>query len=119
MKPGVYNITAKQGATFRLALNWTDETAATVNMTGARARLVVRYKPDSTNALLECDSQGASPRITLGGTPNNIVVLVDKATMLAMKPGNFSYDLEVTDSQGADWPLLTGRFEVPASTVQA
>lgn len=118
MKPGVYNIEAKQGATFRLRLNWRDGTGMQVNLTGARARLVVRYKADSPSTVLSLDSQGASPAIVLGGSSYNIVASVHKDVMAGIKAGTCVYDLEVTDSLGEDWPLLTGRFVVAGSAVR-
>lgn len=119
MKPGVLNLAEKQGATFRLSLNWKDELGAQMNLTGYRARLVVRHLPTSSTAVLSCDSQGDSPTITLGGAEWNIQVVVNKTTMLAVKPGSYVWDLELTSGAGIDYPLLTGRFDLAGSTVQA
>jgi hypothetical protein len=118
MNPGFYNITAKQGATWRLRLNWRDGTGAQVNLAGSRARLVVRAKPGSGVAVLDLDSQGVSPAIVLGASDYNIVATVNKVTMGAIKPFGYVWDLEITDSLGDDWPLLTGRFDLVGSTVR-
>ena len=118
MKPGVYNVETKQGATWRLRLNWRDGAGMQVNLTGARARLVVRHKADSPTTLLSLDSQGATPAIVLGGSSYNIVASVSQAVMAGIKAGAYVWDLEVTDSLGEDWPLLTGRFVVVGSTVR-
>lgn len=105
MKPGVYNIETKQGATLRVPLNWNDTV-----LTGYTARLVVGYPDDSATVVLECST--ANGRIVLDGTPSNIVVTAAKALMATIKPGNYVYDLELSSAGGIDYPLLTGRFAV-------
>lgn len=114
MKPAVYNITAKQNASFKLQLNWKDETGATVNLTGYAARLVLRYQPDSPAATLDCSA--ANGKIALGGSPYNIVVTADKATMATVEPGDYVYDLVLTGG-GEDYPLFTGKFAIMANAV--
>jgi hypothetical protein len=115
MKPGVYNIEAKQ-SDWHLGLNWI-EGLDPQNLAGFSARLVVRYKPDSADALLELTSE-EDGGITLGGDTFNIVIDVDKATMSAIKAGQYVYDLELADADGNAYPLLTGRFTVLPSTVK-
>ena len=119
MTPGIHNIEAKQGGTLVLRLNWLDESNTPVDLSGYRARLVVRHSVESPNALLQLDSAGVAPTITLGGATWNIVATASKTLMLAMKPGRMLYDLELTDSEGIDYPLLTGRFNLTGSTVQS
>jgi hypothetical protein len=115
MTPGVYNFDPiKQGSTFKFEFNWADELGATVNLTGYSARLIVGYA-DGSAGVLECSS--ANGRIVLGGTPFNIVGTVDRAVMLALKPGTYVYDLELSSAGGERYPLLTGRFPLVASMV--
>lgn len=117
MKPGVYNIEAKQGATWRLPLTWKDQTGVPVVLTGYSARLVVGYADGSTTAVLECST--ANGRIALGGTLYNVIVSSNRELMLALTPGNYVYDLELSSATGEDYPLLTGRFVVSASKMGA
>ena len=118
MTPGVYNFPAvKQGSTFKFQFNWANELGVAVVLTGYTARLVVGYADGSPGSVLECSS--ANGRIVLGGTPYNILGTVDRATMLALKPGNYVYDLELSSAGGEDYPLLTGRFPLVASVVGA
>lgn len=116
MKPGVYNIECKQGASWDQSLNWTAG-GDTVDLTGYTARLVVRYKAGSPNILLDCTTE--NERITLGGTPNNIVIEVARDVTALLSPGSYVYDLELSSAGGRDYPVLTGRFEVKPSTVPA
>ena len=119
MTPGIYNFPpVKQGATFKFQFNWQDEALATVDLTGYSARLSVGYENSTLANVLEVNTAGAaSKRIVLGGTPFNIVGVVDKATMLALTPGNYVWDLELTSPSGEDYALLTGRFPLLASKV--
>lgn len=117
MKPGVHNIEIKQGATWRLPLSWKNETGALVVLTGYSARLVVGYADDSATVVLECST--ANGRIVLGGTTYNVVVSANRDLTLALKPGNYVYDLELSSATAEDYPLLTGRFVVLPSKVGA
>lgn len=115
MSPGTYNITHKQGTTFRLSLTWKDATGATVNLTGYEAKLTVRYKAESPNALLELST--ANGKIVLGGLPFNVQCLATRTEMQALAAGQYVYDLEMT-ANGEDYGLLQGRFIVIGSTVR-
>lgn len=118
MTPGVYNFPAvKQGSTFKFQFNWANELGAPVVLTGYSARLVVGYADGSAGSVLECST--ANGRIVLGGTPFNIVGTVDRASILALRPGNYVYDLELISAGGEHYPLLTGRFQLAASVVAA
>jgi hypothetical protein len=55
----------------------------------------------------------------LGGVPSNIVVTFDKATMAAVLPGDYVYDLELTSPGGVDTALMTGRIELLGSKAGA
>ena len=117
MKPGVYNIEVKQGATLRLPLTWKDEAGVPVVLTGYSARLVVGYADGSATVVLECST--ANGRIALGGTPSNVIVSANRDVTLALKPGSYVYDLELSSATAEDYPLLTGRFVVQPSKVGA
>jgi hypothetical protein len=113
MKPGVYNIEAKQ-SDWKQSVNWL-QGATPPDLSAFTARLLVRYKPDSPVVMLECST--TNNRITLGGSPFNVEIAVAKADMLAVPAGQYVYDLELKDAAGEVFPLLTGRFVVQPSTV--
>lgn len=117
MTPGVLNITVKRGSKLSKQWNWKDQIGTTVVLTGYSAAMVVRARADSQKKLLSLSSEGASPAITLGGTPYNIVVSVSEATMQAIPAGTYVWDLELKDSLGGTYPLLTGSFTVTGSAV--
>jgi hypothetical protein len=113
MTPGLYNIEAKQ-SDWSLSVNWL-QGASAPDLAAFTARLIVRYSPNSNAVVLECST--ADGRITLGGVPFNVVIDVAKRDMLAVPPGRYVYDLELQNSAGAVFALLTGRFVVQPSTV--
>lgn len=116
MKPGVYNITVKQGTRLELPLAWKDEAGTLVELGGYTARLTVRYRTDSASTILDLSSTGGSPAITLGGATWNISV--DAEVPLTVKAGTYVYDLELKSAGGRDYPLMTGRFTVEGSAVK-
>jgi hypothetical protein len=107
----------KVGATFKFEFNWAAG-GTTVVLTGYTARLVVGYASDPTNAVV-LEATTANGRIVLGGVPSNIVVTFDKATMAAVLPGDYVYDLELTSPGGVDTALMTGRIELLGSKAGA
>jgi hypothetical protein len=112
MKPGRLNIDEeKRGARFTLGVDLCDETETPVDLTGYTAALRIRYRADSPNVLLEATTENG--RIVLGGTPYNLVADFD----LDLPAGQYPYDLAVFSADGRMWPVVTGRFEVEASTV--
>lgn len=112
MKPGRLNILEeKVGARWTLGVNLRDADGALVDLTGWRAELKVKWRADSPNVLLAASSEGGT--IVLGGDPYNVVVDVD----LALPAGRYVYDLVAFDAENRKWPVVTGRFEVEASTV--
>jgi len=115
MKPGVYNIVAKQ-SDWTLGLNWMDD-GAPKDLADFTAALVVRYKAESDTVVLALTSE-VDGGITLDGEIFNIEFDVDEATMKAIKAGQYVYDLELADGDGKSYPVLTGRFTVEGSTIR-
>lgn len=112
MKPGRLNVSEeKAGTRWTLGVNLCDEADTPVDLAGYTAILKVRYRPESPNVLLEASSTNGG--IFLGGEPYNLVV----DCVLALPAGQYVYDLAVFSADDKKWPIVTGRFEVEASTV--
>lgn len=93
-KPGKYNITIIEGATFDLTLTWKNPDDSPVDLTGYTARLQVRPNAKDTGTpLLEMTTENG--RITLGDELGTIQLQLSAATVtnLAWKSG--AYDLEM------------------------
>jgi hypothetical protein len=107
INPGTYNITAYQGATYKLDLVWSIGTAA-VDLTNYTAEMQVRESVASSSAVL---SLSTDSEITLGGTAGTINVTVDAEEMQATPAGTFIYDLEL-NSGGEVTRLIQGNFVI-------
>jgi hypothetical protein len=94
-----YNATADQGATFLLAITWTQADGVTpVDVTG--------YEASTLNG-----------QITLGGADGLVSVNVPASVMMGVLPNAYKYDLEVFSP--ASTPIVTrliqGTFTVNAA----
>ena len=112
IKPGTYNITAYQGATYDANITWAIGGTA-VNLTGYSAAMQVRENPDST-AIISLTSDSG---ITLGGTAGTIGINVSATTMGSATPRFYVYDLEL-DSGGSVTRLLQGNFQIVAEVTK-
>jgi hypothetical protein len=107
INPGNYNITAYQGATYKLSLSWTIADAP-VDLTNYTAAMQVRENAAATAVILDLASGSG---ITLGGTAGTIEVNVDAETMELTSAGNYVYDLEL-DSGAEVTRLIQGGFQI-------
>lgn len=113
IKPGNYNITAYQGATYNLNLIWTIADTP-VNLTNYTAAMQVRENAAATAVILDLSTESG---ITLGGTAGTIAITVPADTMAATQPGNYVYDLEL-DSGDEVTRLLQGGFAIQAEVTR-
>ena len=113
INPGTYNVTAYQGATFKLNMTWSIGGTA-VDLTNYTAAMQVRETPSATATVLNLTSGSG---ITLGGTAGTIAVNVSAATMGSATPGNYIYDLELDSGQEVT-RLLQGKFAIEAGVTR-
>jgi len=113
INPGVYNITAYQGASFDRTFTITQGGTA-LNLTGYSSAMQVREAADSTATLLSLVNYGSvspnSSGIVLGGTAGTIAVYIGSADSSAIPAGSYAYDLEIISVQVTR--LLQGSFNV-------
>jgi hypothetical protein len=107
INPGKYNITAYQGATYSLSLNWQIGGTA-VDLSGYTAAMQVRSSVTAPDTILDLDT---GTEITLGGTAGTISITVPASTMGSAIPGKYLYDLEL-DSGSTVTRLLEGAFQI-------
>jgi hypothetical protein len=111
--PANYNITAYQGATYKLDMTYKiDDTP--VNLTNYTAAMQVRETPSAETAVL---SLANGTGITLGGTAGTISINVPASTMGSAEAGNYQYDLEL-NSAGEVTRLLQGKFQIVAEVTR-
>ena len=93
IKPGNYDFTIYQGATFSRVLTWKDASNALVNITGYTARLQIRTSPDAPTPFITLTTENGG--ITLGGALGTISVLITAAQTAAIIEAAGVYDLEM------------------------
>lgn len=113
IKPGRYNITAYQGATYNLNLTWSTDSVPT-DLTNYSSAMQVRVTPNASTAAVSLTN---GTGITLGGTAGTIDVTIDATTMSGISAGQYVYDLEL-DSGETVYRLLQGTFQVEAEVTK-
>ncbi len=110
--PATYNITAYQGATYKLDMTYKiDDTP--VDLTNYTAAMQVKENPNASAVISISNGSG----ITLGGTAGTIALNVSATTMGSATAGFYQYDLEL-NSAGEVTRLLQGRFEIIAEVTR-
>jgi len=122
MPAGKYDITAEQGSTFGLNLNYKDDNDNPISLTGYNARMQVRRNYTTSEMLLSGDAHNTTDtNITItvedsgASLPTgNVKIDIAAATLSGIPAGNHVYDIElVTGGTGTSVTrLLEGRFIV-------
>jgi hypothetical protein len=113
VNPGRYNISVVKGTTFALAPQWLINNLP-VDLTGYSADMQVRDV--SNNLIVELST--ANTKITLTPTQGIVNLLLTATQTSALAVGNYTYGLNLTDSAGNVYQILTGNFIISASAVQ-
>jgi hypothetical protein len=113
IKPGRYNITAYQGATYDLDLTWSTN-GTPVNLTNYTAAMQVRTAANASTAIISLTN---GTGITLGGTAGTINININSTTMGSATPGQYVYDLEL-NSGGTVYRLIQGTFSIQAEVTR-
>ena len=114
MPAGQYDITAEQGSTFALNMNYKDANDNPVSLDGYTGGMQVRRYHSATGTLL--DSNGSSITFTIEDSgaavpTGNVKIDISAATMSTIPDGNHVYDIELHKS-GSVTRLIEGRFIV-------
>ena len=119
MPAGQYDITAEQGATFGLNMNYKDDNDNPISLTGYNARMQVRRSHTTSTMLLSGDAHspsGTNITITVEDTgaalpTGNVKVDILASTLSDVPAGNHVYDIELVSGDSVT-RLLEGRFIV-------
>ena len=121
MPAGRYDITAEQGATFKLFLEYQDSTGTAESLSGFTSRMDVRKYVGDTEFLLQVTGTtggGVSGGMTLNGSATGaagftggIYTEISAAGMANVPTGRHFYDIELVN--GAEVTrILEGKFDV-------
>lgn len=118
MVAGSYDIVCRQGSTLVRTLEFYDDSNVLVDLTGYTADMHVRRNASDTTALLTLSSQGVSPALVITPGIGKIVLTLTDEQTLALPAVPAVYDLVMTDSNGAGFIVLEGRFVVQAGVTR-
>ena len=108
MIPGKYNIVCPQGSTFSQQITYSVDDAL-VNLTGYSARMQVREKHTSTNAILDLDTDNGG--ITLGGALGTITMTATSDATALISAKDYLYDIELVNGSTVT-RIREGKFTV-------
>jgi hypothetical protein len=109
IKPGTYDFTIYQGATFSRVLTWKDANDTLINVTGYTARLQIRTSPDAPTPFITLTTENGG--ITLGGALGTISLLITAPQTAAIVEAAGVYDLEMV-SGSVVTRLLQGNVDI-------
>ena len=107
--PGLLNLTFSQGATWKLAMTYTDADGGAIDLTNYTARMQARVTHESDATVLSL-TNGAG--ITLGGTAGTIDLLVAATATAAIDADQYVYDLEIASASDEVTRVVQGTLLV-------
>jgi len=107
--PGILNLTFPQGATWKLAMTYTNADAEPIDLTNYAARLQARPSYASAQTVLSLTN---GTGIALGGTAGTINLLVPAATTATIGAAQYVYDLEIESASGEVSRVVQGTLSV-------
>jgi len=112
IEPGVLDITAQQGKTWRIVVSASDPSGAPIDFTGYQAEWQVRRSYTSPALVTLTDEDG----ITLGvGT---LTVLLDAAATAGIDTGQYVHEIELIQPNLERPPFLRGTLTVSPEVVK-
>lgn len=107
--PGLLNLTFSQGATWKLAMTYTDAEGTPVDLSDYTARMQARTSYDAGTATLSLTN---GTGIALGGTAGTIELLVPAATTAQIPAEQYVYDLEIESDSSEVTRVVQGTLIV-------
>lgn len=119
MKETNYNIV--QGDTWSLTITYTDSIGTPINLNGASALMQVRDQPGGRIVCASATAYSSSPSlndgmiITASAGKIDITISADKTRKFNLPKS--AYQVQLTNSSGANTTLLKGWFNVDAGVI--
>jgi len=112
-----YNIVVDQRATYADTITYTDSNGDPVDLTGYEARIMVKRSHDvaDVDAVVDIDSDAGGTGNTSGIALNSsgeIAFVISDTETTALEPGNYVWDLKLTEPSGRSKRLVEGSVTV-------
>lgn len=117
MSAGALDLILEQGATFALAMVWTDPDGVPIDLTGYTARMHVRTVPNASTFVVELTTENG--RIALGAAAGTIDLSIDAVDTEALPGGEFVYDLELVSGAAVVTRLVEGACLISAEVTRS
>ncbi len=101
-------LVAYSGTTFRREFRWLPDGAAAVDFTDWAASMMIGEAASQT-PLVSLTTNNGGVALTASG---QIIVAIDAVTPADLKPGTWTYSLDLTDTSGTIIRFLRGRFHL-------
>lgn len=101
------DIQRRRGDTKPITIKLKDSAGAAIDVTGYAGVLTV----DPTKAPVDNTTKVFDAPATLTGTPADGLLVFDMSAIVTLPPGNYYYDIQVTDASGFICTVVTGRFK--------
>jgi hypothetical protein len=112
IEPGLLNITAQQGKTWRIAVSASDSSGAPIDFSGYQAEWQVRRSYDTPAIVTLTDADG----ITLG--PGTLTILLDAEATAEIQTGQYVHEIELIQPNLERPPFLRGTLTVSPEVVK-
>lgn len=112
IEPGVLNITAQQGKTWRIVVSASDSSGASINFAGYSAEWQLRRSYGTPALITLTDGDG----ITL--TTGTVTIVVDAATTAELETGGYVHEIELIQPNLERPPFLRGTLTVSPEVVK-
>lgn len=106
-----YNLRIARGDTFLRTLSFVDESGTVIDITGWTIFFTVKdvdTEADGTSEISEEITSHTSP------TEGLTQILIAAATMAALAPGDYFYDIQIKKADGTIFTILIGKLIVDA-----
>ena len=115
MSAGKVNLVIDQGADWYQNFVYQDSTGTAINLTGYTAALMLRSNISDVAPAL---SLSTSSGITITASTGTIAVHATAAQTIALSPGFYQYDLEITSPTNVVTRLVYGQIQITAAVTR-
>lgn len=112
MAAGKYDMRVEQGETYQRAFRVKVQSSGVlVDYTGWTAAMQVRKSFSSPTAVLTCTTANGKLTVVSGNPDYNLMLTIHPADTTSLSPGDYVYDIELTNA-GFVRKLLKGKFKL-------